>query len=198
MKTLRELRLISAIVLIALLGGASLAYAHGSGPAMSEADAPGTTGEGGYGHGGATMGHPMGPGMGPGYGMMGPGMGPGYGMMGPGMGPGYGMMGPGMGHGYGMMGPCVGYGHGKGPRHGRHRGMMGRGMGMYRDTDLTAAEVKEIMEHRLFHRGNPRLRVGKVEERDDDIIVAEIETVDGSLVNRFEIDRHTGQMWQGE
>ncbi len=176
MKTLRELRLISAIVLIALLGGASLAYAHGSGPAMSEADAPGTTGEGGYGHGGATMGHPMGPGMGPGYGMMGPGM----------------------GHGYGMMGPCVGYGHGKGPRHGRHRGMMGRGMGMYRDTDLTAAEVKEIMEHRLFHRGNPRLRVGKVEERDDDIIVAEIETVDGSLVNRFEIDRHTGQMWQGE
>jgi hypothetical protein len=148
--------------------------------------APGT----GYGYG------MPGPGMGYGYGMMAPGMGYGYGMPGPGMGYGYGMPGPGMGRGYGMMGPGMDDDCARPHGHGAHRGMMGRGMGMYRDTDLSADDVKAIMEHRLFHRGNPRLRVGKVEEQDDDTIVAEIETVDGSLVNRFEIDRHTGEMWQ--
>jgi hypothetical protein len=113
------------------------------------------------------------------HGMMGPGM------MGQGMGPG--MMGQGMGPS--MMGQSTG------------PGMMGQGMGspsggtaQYRDRDLTVDEVKSILEHRLEHNGNERLRVGKVEEKDDDVIIAEVETVDGSLVERYAVDRHTGRM----
>ncbi len=86
-------------------------------------------------------------------------------------------------------------GQGMGP------GMMGRGMGSpsgstapYRDRDLNVDEVKAILEHRLEHHGNERLRVGKVEEKDADVIIAEVETVDGSLVERYAVDRHTGRM----
>jgi hypothetical protein len=99
----------------------------------------------------------------------------GYGMMG------HRMMGPGkMGHG--MMNP----------------GMMGRGMGsgMMQPLrqDLTAKDVKHMMEHRLTWNGNPNIKVGKVEERDDDTIIAEIVTQDGSLVESLKVDRHTGFM----
>ena len=164
-------------------------------------------GHGMMGHGGQGM-------MGPGHGMMGPGgqgmMGPGMGMMGQGgqgmMGPGYGMMGPG---GQGMMGPGMGT-MGQGGQ-----GMMGPGMGMmgpggqgmpgagaqsrgYLDRDLSEDDVSAILAHRLTHQGNPRLRVGKVEARDDDTFVADIETVDGSLVERYLVDRHTGVMQRGQ
>jgi len=121
----------------------------------------------------------MGPGM-MGPGMMGPGMG--YGMMGPGMGygMGYDMMGPGMG--YGMMGP----------------GMRGRGMGYGMMAplakDLSADDVKHMLGHRLAWQHNPNLKLGKIEEKDADTIVAEIVTKDGSLVRRYEVDRHTGWM----
>ena len=45
---------------------------------------------------------------------------------------------------------------------------------------------------------NKRLKVGEVKEADDDTIVAEIVTQDGSLVQRLKVDRHTGQMQQVE
>jgi hypothetical protein len=119
---------------------------------------------------------------------MGPMMGQ-QGQMGQGMGPG--MMGqqgqmPMMGHG--MMG------------HGMGSGMMGQGQGMGPGMmqplrqDLTAADVQHMMEHRLSWQGNPNVKVGTVEEKDDDTIVAEIVTQDGSLVQRLEVDRHTGRM----
>jgi hypothetical protein len=60
--------------------------------------------------------------------------------------------------------------------------------------DLSAADVKHMMEHQLAWQGNPNLKLGKIEETDADTIVAEVVTKDGSLVRRFEIDRHTGQM----
>lgn len=108
---------------------------------------------------------------GPGYGPMGPGMmmGPGYGPMGPGMmmGPGYGPMGPGM-----MMGP--GY------------GPMGQG------TELSIDQVRNFLEANLQRAGNPRLKIGSVKEKDKETIVAEIVTVDNSLVARYEIDRRSG------
>jgi len=134
-----------------------------------------------------------------GYGMMGRGqmmapgtmgqgqmMGPGQGMMGRGqmMGPGQGMM------GYGMMG--------QGQMMGPGQGMMGQGMGrpMMQPLaqDLSAADVQHMMEHRLAWQGNPNLKVGTVQEKDDDTIVAEIVTQDGSLVQRLKVDRHTGWM----
>ncbi len=60
--------------------------------------------------------------------------------------------------------------------------------------DLSAADVQHMMAHRLAWQGRPNLKVGTVEERDDDTIVGEIVTQDGSLVQRLEIDRHTGWM----
>jgi hypothetical protein len=118
-----------------------------------------------------------------GHGMMGQGMAPGmmgHGMMGQGMAPG--MMGHGMAPG--MMG------------HGMAPGMMGRGSSMMTALrqDLSVDDVKHMMEHRLAWDGNPNLKVGKVEQKDDDAIVAEIVTQDGSIVDRLEVDRHTGQV----
>jgi hypothetical protein len=106
-------------------------------------------------------------------GMMPPGMGT-QGMMGPGI------MGPGTG-GQGMMGP----GFGKGP---------GLGSQVVPSKDLTADDVRHFLDHRLEMHGNKRLKVGEVKEADDDKIVADITTVDGSLVQRLEVNRHTGKM----
>jgi hypothetical protein len=145
----------------------------------------------------------MGPGAGPGMsgcpyqqgmmngGMMGPGMMQqgmmNGGMMGPGM-AGQGMAGQGMGPGMmnqGMQGGGMGYG-------------MGNGMMQPLRQDLTADDVRHILGHRLEWAGNPHVKVGKVEEKDDDTIVAEIVTQEDSLVQRLEINRHTGWMQQIE
>lgn len=123
----------------------------------------------------------------------------------------------GAGAGAGMMRPDYGpYGypcHGYEPRMGRDApgGMMGRGMmgsdigGASEDSgrvvpsrDLTIEDVRHFLEHRLETRGNKRLKVGAVTAQDDDRIVAEIMTVDDSLVELLEVDRHTGGMRQVE
>ena len=139
------------------------------------------------------------PGFGPGY-FMGPGygmMGPGYGMMGPGygmMGSGYGMMSPGygtMGTGYGMMGPgygMMGYGMMPGP------GMMGFVGPSRQGADLSTDDVRTTLERWLAWQGNSRLKVGDVKEESADVIVADLVTQEGSLVDRFKVDRHTGLM----
>jgi len=101
------------------------------------------------------------------------------------------MMGQGMmGQGYQGQMPMMGH------------GMMGQGMmGGYSHgqmqplrRDLTADEVKHMMEHRVAWAGNPNLKVGTVTEKDDDIIEVEIVTKNGSLVRKIEVDRHTGRM----
>jgi hypothetical protein len=124
-----------------------------------------------------------------GQGMMGPGM-MGPGMMGPGM-MGPGMMGPGM-MGPGMMGPEM-------MRHGMMcPGMMGPGFGhrVVPQQHLSTDDVRHFFEHRLERHGNKRLTLGEVTQADDDTIMVDITTVDGSLVQRLEVDRHTGQMTQ--
>ena len=146
------------------------------------------------GAGGAALAHEnwsQGPGYGPGCGMMtGPGM-MGPGMMGQGM-MGPGMMGPGM-MGPGMMGqqPGQGMGMGQGPGFGMGTGPGGQ-FAMPLAKDLSVDEARHILEHRLAWHGNERLKVGTVEEKDADTIVAEIVTAEGSVVQRLEIDRHTG------
>jgi hypothetical protein len=52
------------------------------------------------------------------------------------------------------------------------------------------------MEVWLNWRGNPRLKVGDVKEKDADTITADIVTKDNSLVQRFIINRHTGAYTQ--
>ena len=111
---------------------------------------------------------------------------------------GHGMsQGHGKGHG---MGHDRGMGHGYGMGHGR--GMMGRGGksgcgpgamgGSSVDKELSVKDVTKILEGRLAWRGNDRLKVGKVAEKDEKTIIAEIVTVDDSLVKRLEFDRRTG------
>jgi hypothetical protein len=77
---------------------------------------------------------------------------------------GFGMMGPGMAHGF--MQPL--------------------------SRDLSAEDVQHMLGHRLAMTGNPNIKLGTVSEKDDDTIVAEIVTQEGSLVQRLEVDRHTG------
>jgi hypothetical protein len=127
---------------------------------------------------------------GPGQG--GPGYGPGYGMMG-------GMMGPGAGYGGQQgFGPAAGYGGMMGPGHGHGFGN-GAGFGPCGQAaaageDIDVDGVKARMERWLTVQNNERLKLGKVEEVDDDTITAEILTVDGSLVHKVAVDRHTGRM----
>ena len=90
--------------------------------------------------------------------------------------------GHGKGHGYGMMG--------RGGKSGCGPGAMG---GSSVDKELSVEDVTKILEGRLAWRGNDRLKVGKVEEKDENTIIAEIVTVDDSLVKRVEFDRKTGR-----
>ena len=55
----------------------------------------------------------------------------------------------------------------------------------------TAKSVRALLEYRLVVIGNPRLTVGKVEESEDRV-VADIVTKEGSLVDRYSIDKKTG------
>jgi hypothetical protein len=177
---------VSLAAAIAMIAGASgITQAHGQ-------QWPGW-GMMGQGSGWCPM---MGQGMGPGM-MMGYGMGPG--MMGQGMGPG--MMGYGMGPGMmgqGMMGQGMGpgmMGYGAGPgmmSQGAGTGMMGGGPAA---ASLSIDDVKSNIDRWLSWQGNPRLKAGKVAEKDKYTITAEIVTVDDSLVQKLEVDRRTGMMW---
>jgi hypothetical protein len=137
---------------------------------------------------GATNGQGYGPGYGPGW-MMGPGM-MGYGGYGPGW------MGPGM-MGYG--------GYGPGPWM-MARGMPGWGCGpgggwgaQQANLNLTPAAVKSNMERWVKATGNRHIKLGKVAEQDADTITADIVTTDkDALVQRYEINRHTGFIRPGE
>lgn len=90
-------------------------------------------------------------------------------------------------------------------------GMMGQGMGRAAvgavdgwhcasaagdavELDLSADDVRAHLEQSLKRHGNTRLKVGGITETDHDTIIADIVTLDDSLVQRMEIDRHTGSM----
>lgn len=110
--------------------------------------------------------------------------------------------------GPGMMGPQMMHQMMRGMMQGMMSGMMGRqgmrmgpGMMMGRrmtDRELDASEVERILSGMLAWHGNKRLKVGKVEEKDDDSVIAEIQTVDGSLVAKLAVNRKTGAMSHSE
>ena len=128
----------------------------------------------GYGMGPGMMGGGYGYGMGPG--MMGPGYGTGSGMMGPGYGMGPGMMGPGYGYGYG---PQYGYGPPQQPQQ--------------NSKQLSEDQAKQEVENYLASTRNPNLKIGKVEDKGNDYQV-NVETKDGSLVNKILVNKDTGWM----
>jgi hypothetical protein len=139
-------------------------------------------GHGSERHQGSAM---MGPGM-MDRGMMGPGM-MGQGMMG------QHMMGPGR-MGRGMMGQHMMGGH-----MGGYHGVTGHRFGqrVTPAVHLSEDDVRHFFEHRLDRAGHARLKVGDVKQKDDDVIVADIVTQkEGALVERFEVDRHSGRYSQ--
>lgn len=72
----------------------------------------------------------------------------------------------------------------------KHKGKYGRFAD--RDLDLNAEEAKTLVAARLIMRGNDRLKVGQVTEKDDDTFLVDIVTVDNSLVRQVEVDRDSG------
>ncbi len=170
----------AAVVAVMCFGISNSAHAHGQGGPQGQ----------GMMSPGMMHGYGMGPGMMGGYGMC-PGM-MGHGMMhGYGMGPG--MMGHGMMHGYGrgpgMMGQGMMGGYGRGP------GMMGPGMmGPTLRQDLSVDDARHLLGHQLAWQGNKGLKLGKVEEKDADTIIAEIVSAEGKVVRRLVVNRHTGRI----
>jgi len=110
----------------------------------------------------------------------------------------HGMMQGGMGQG--MMCPMMGSGMMQG-------GMMGSGMmgsGMMRGgmgalfgsrvtpmMNLSIDDVRGYLASQLDGLKNKRLKMGDI-KGDDGTIIADIVTVDNSLVQRLKVDRHTG------
>jgi len=134
----------------------------------------------GRGHGGYGMGPWM---MGRGYG--GYGMGPwmmGRGHGGYEMGPW--MMGSGYG-GYGMMGP--GYGHEYWPQY--NYGPQSQRFSKPLDKDRAKQEVESYLKSTR----NPNLKIGEIEEKGNDYEL-NIETKDGSLVDKILVSKQTGWM----
>lgn len=107
-----------------------------------------------------------------------------------------------MGHGYsqGMMGSHGMMGsQGHGMMGSQGHGMMGssgapcgQGEQSAVDRNLSVDDVRGIIESRLKMHDNDRLKVGKVETSGQDTIVAEIVTVDDSLVHKIEFNTKTG------
>jgi len=56
----------------------------------------------------------------------------------------------------------------------------------------TVKSVRLILEYRLLVAGNPRLKVGKVTEKDE-AIRAQVVTVDGALVDEYDVFKKTGK-----
>jgi len=171
---MKRIKLILSIGMILLLSGGAVALAQQGQPAP-----------------------PQGPSSGEGWFCPWCGRGQDYG---PGYDPGrrgYGM-GPGMHHGYGMHRGYGGYGPGPGMM---HRGYgPGQGYG-YRQPygppaqqqPFSKDEAELMVENYLRSSRNPNLKIGEVEEKDDHYIV-DIVTKDGSLVDKYMVDKGTGWM----
>jgi hypothetical protein len=58
--------------------------------------------------------------------------------------------------------------------------------------------VRSYVQRWIAWQGNRRLKVGDVKERDADTIVADIVTLDNSLVQRFVVNRRNGYIQPSE
>jgi len=89
-------------------------------------------------------------------------------------------MGGGMMNHHAMMG---GHGIGPGALYGIPQG---------ETSEMTPARVEAFLSHLLERHGNPRLELGEITQAGDGSIIAEIVTVDGSLVQRLAFNRYPG------
>lgn len=80
-----------------------------------------------------------------------------------------------------------------GPGPGGIPGLSG-GSGAYGPDGPTEKTVRVVLEYRLMAAGNPRLKSGSVKDSGNRII-AQVVTVDGSLVEEYAVDKKTG-VWR--
>lgn len=104
--------------------------------------------------------------------------------------PGPGTMGQGMMEGMPMV-PMMRGGHGQMGGHALGPGAL-YGMPDGAPTEMTPTRVEAFLSHLLERHGNPRLAIGEITEAEDGSIIAEILTVDGSLVQRLAFNRYPG------
>ena len=77
-------------------------------------------------------------------------------------------------------------------------GMMGQGrsavgLGVVTPTrNVSIDDVHDHFERLLQAQGNPRVKLGEIKDTDKDAIIAEIVTTEGSLVDRFNVNRRSG------
>lgn len=62
------------------------------------------------------------------------------------------------------------------------------------DRKLTVEDVKKIIDGHLVWMGHKRLKVGEVIKQDDGLLIADINTTDGSLAMRMEVIAKSGAM----
>lgn len=60
------------------------------------------------------------------------------------------------------------------------------------DLNLSADQARTLVSAQLIMRGNDRLKVGEVAEKDENTYSIQIVTLDGSLVREIEMDKHEG------
>lgn len=59
---------------------------------------------------------------------------------------------------------------------------------------LEETDIRRMMEAWLAQERNPRLKLGDITAKDENIFQADIVTRDNSLVQRFDVDRRTGAL----
>lgn len=101
----------------------------------------------------------------------------------------------GMMQGLGMMGQGM---TGRGMMRGAGHGGWLSGIPGGQPAETTPETARAWLEQQLQEHGNPRLRIGSVERQGDGTVIAEIETVDGSLVQRLAFNRYPGFVRQAD
>lgn len=89
-------------------------------------------------------------------------------------------------------------------RPGMMGGMMGQGRGavglgvVTPSRNVSIDDVRDHFARLLQAQGNPRVKLGEIKDADKDTIVAEIVTTEGSLVDRFNVNRRSGAIQRAQ
>lgn len=87
---------------------------------------------------------------------------------------------------------------------GQQPGMMGQGRGavglgvVTPSRNVAIDDVRDHFDRLLQTQGNPRVKLGEIKVADKDTIVAEIVTTEGSLVDRFNVNRRSGAIQRAQ
>ncbi|MCK5445976.1 MAG: hypothetical protein KAI73_10155 [Rhodospirillaceae bacterium] len=90
------------------------------------------------------------------------------------------------------MGKGMGQGHEQGMGHGKGQGAENHDFLTSLDKPITVETARAALEAHLEDEGKEGFKVGKVESKDSETIIAEIVNEDGNVFRSIEIDKATG------